>query len=86
MPPDGDLGRSEFQGYVERHESDQYAHAAMRHTLRNELLGDALMLQRRLSALEAWQNRVIGALAMLSFLIVSGIIATVVELIRLNSR
>lgn len=82
MPEVEGIPRSEFQGFVDRHEDDAFAHAAMRHTLRNELLGDALKVGARLDRLERWQQRLIGAGAMLTFLFGAGIIALIVELAR----
>lgn len=83
MPPDGEnTPRAEFQGYVDRHEADAYAHAAMRHTLRNELLGDSLIVGRRIDQLERWQQRIVGAGAMLTFLVAAGGLGLVLEFLR----
>jgi hypothetical protein len=74
--------RRELDGYIRRHEADHFAHAAMRHDLRNELGADVMAWDRRLTSLERWQQRVIGAGGMLSLLLLSGVLVAVVELLR----
>lgn len=76
------LWRRELDGYVRRHEADEYAHAAMRHDLRNDLVGTMISSERRIAALERWQQRIIGAVGMLTFLVTAGVIAGVIELLR----
>lgn len=71
--------RDELQGYVNRHEADPYAHAAMRHGFRNEMVGEFMSHGTRLDKLEQWQQRIIGAVAMLTFLASVGVIAAVVR-------
>lgn len=82
MAEDGPPRRSEFEGYIRRHEADHYAHAPMRHDLRNDLVGDATMVSKRLGDLERWQQRIIGAVSMLSFVVVVAVGAGVVEWLR----
>ena len=74
--------RGEFEGYIRRHEADHYAHAPMRHDLRNELIGESLLVDSRLNALERWQQRIIGGLLFASVLLGSGAIVAVVEFLR----
>lgn len=76
------LPRGEFEGYVRRHEADQFAHAAMRHDLRNEILGDSMKIGGRLDALERWQQRIIGAGSLLALVVAGGGIGIVIELLR----
>lgn len=79
---DAPIHRGEFDGYIQRHEADRFAHAAMRHDFRGELLGEALVVDNRLGALERWQQRIIGGLMFGAVLLGSGAIVAVVEFIR----
>jgi hypothetical protein len=74
--------RDRLEDYSRRHESDRFAHGAMREFWGNGLSEAAQRIEDRLTALERWQQRVIGALSLLSLLIVGGIITVVVELAR----
>lgn len=76
------IARTEFEGYIRRHESDQYAHASMRHDLRNDIVGSVLDNSARIRALERWQQRIIGGLMFASVLLGSGAVAAVVEFSR----
>lgn len=85
-PPVDPVPRAEFQGYVDRHENDDDAHGHLVRRLQTEGLNVRLAFELRVSALERWQQRIIGAGALLSFLVAAGIVAAVVELIRLAIR
>ena len=52
--------------YQVRHEQDPYAHAPMRHDLRNDIVGLILGQERRLTSLERWRYFITGGLAMLA--------------------
>jgi hypothetical protein len=79
---ESEVERGEFEGYIRRHESDIYAHAAMRHELRNDIVGAVISNEKRLTNLELWRAWITGAVAMLGFLVAAGIAAGVVELLR----
>ncbi len=81
MPPPG-LSRNEFEGYVRRHEDDIDAHGSLVRRLQQEGLTIRLAFESRVGALEQWQQRIIGAVAMLTFLAAAGVITAVVELLR----
>lgn len=76
------LWRRELDGFARRHEADEYAHASMRHDLRNDILGVILTNEKRIKDLEFWQQRIIGALAMLGAIVTVAAGAGVVELLR----
>lgn len=73
------IPRSEFEGYVRRHEADKFAHASMRHELRNEFVGEGNLIDARLGALERWQQRVIGGLMFGSLMLGGGGVVAVIE-------
>jgi hypothetical protein len=79
---DDAIGRKEFEGYTQRHEADRFAHAAMRHEFRNELVITSVHTEKRLTVLERWQQRIIGALGLLSLSLVVGVPILVIELTR----
>lgn len=79
---DEPLPRSEFNGYVQRHDADEYAHAAMRHSVRNELISPILAQGSRITNLEMWQQRIVGAVTMLSLLVLSGLFGVVVSFLH----
>lgn len=79
---EGGIERREFEGYIRRHEDDRFAHAAMRDNFSQALLGTADAVERRITALERWQQRMIGALMLLSFLLVSGAATLGVQWLR----
>jgi hypothetical protein len=81
VPPES-LDRREFQGYVERHEDDRFAHAASREETRLEFMTLALSNRTRIEGLELWQARIVGAVSMLTFLVLGGVVAAVIELLR----
>jgi len=76
------LWRRELDGYIRRHEDDGFAHAPMRHDFRAEMVADFLSHSVRLDSLEQWRDRIIGAVAMLTFLVTAGVITAVIELLR----
>ena len=82
MPPEDAVERDEFEGYIRRHEADHFAHAPMRHDFRNDLISGHLIHEARLGSLERWQQRIVGAVAMLTFLVTCGVVAAVIELLR----
>lgn len=59
------ITREEFAGYVQRHESDSFAHAAMRDRFGQELIGTATQVENRLASLEKWRYFISGGLALL---------------------
>jgi hypothetical protein len=79
---EGGVERSEFEGYTRRHETDRFAHGAMRDYWSEALVVTSTRTENRLTALERWQQRVIGALGLLSLLIVGGGTTVVIELSR----
>lgn len=79
---DGNDFRRELDGYARRHEGDQYAHSAMRHDLRSEFVGEGNLLDKRLTELERWQQRMIGMMMFGSLLVGSGFITAVIEFAR----
>lgn len=82
MPGDEPVGRKEFDGYILRHEHDSYAHAAMRHDLRDDLVSQIMINSVALSKLRDWQQRIIGGMMFAALLIGGGGLAIVVELAR----
>ena len=82
MPEDEPVSRKEFDGYILRHEHDAYAHAAMRHDLRNDLVGQIIANSLALGKLRDWQQRIIGGMMFAALLIGGGGLAIVVELAR----
>lgn len=74
--------RSEFDGYTRRHESDPVAHAVVRDHLREEWRIPLEAVQARLTALEYWQQRIIGGLMFGAVLIGGGATAAVIEFAR----
>lgn len=51
----------------------------MRHELRDELTGPVLNNSMRISALEQWQQRIIGAVTVLTLLVMAGGLGVVVQ-------
>lgn len=82
MPLDEPVGRTEFDAYILRHERDDYAHAPMRHDLRSEFVKEGVVTDSRLSALERWQQRIIGGLLFASVLLGSGVVVAGIEFLR----
>lgn len=79
---DGNDFRRELDGYARRHEGDQFAHSAMRHDLREEFVGEGNALDKRLTDVERWQQRMIGGMMFAGLLVGSGFITAVIELTR----
>lgn len=80
MPPEF-LPRGEFDGYVRRHDADPFAHAAMIGRLQTQGAEVREAVEGRLGSLELWQARIVGAVAMLTFLATCGVVAAVIELL-----
>lgn len=59
------ISREEFSGYVQRHDADPFAHAAMRDNFGRELLATATSVESRLASLEKWRYFISGGLALL---------------------
>lgn len=76
------ISRPEFDGYILRHEHDAYAHAPMRHDLRNDLTAMVLKVTTEVDRLHDWQQRIIGGMMFAALLIGGGGLAIVVELSR----
>lgn len=74
--------RGEFEGYVRRHEADDKAHARIRDTQREDWEAADHELDKRLTALEQWQQRIIGGLMFGAVLIGGGATAAVIEFAR----
>lgn len=81
VPPEY-IHREEFDGYVRRHEADPYCHTPMVTRLSGEGLAVRERFENRIGSLELWQARIVGAVAMLTFLVTCGVIAAVIELLR----
>lgn len=75
----------DFNSYVLRHERDSYAHAPMRHDLRNEFVATQIQFDSRITALERWQQRIIGGMMFSSFLIGGGAVGFIIEIILRTS-
>jgi hypothetical protein len=78
----GPVQRLEFEGYVRRHEADAFAHGALME--RTSFTGgrEGEVINSRLTALERWQQRIIGAGIFASVLIAGGLVGLVIELFR----
>ena len=81
MPP-AYLSRDEFDGYVRRHEADPFCHNPMVTRLSAEGVAVRDRFESRVGKLELWQARIVGAVAMLTFLVTAGVVAAVIELLR----
>lgn len=79
---DDPIRRREFDGYVRRHESDLDAHAPLIRRLQAEGLSVRALYDTRLTALERWQQRIIGGMMFAAFILGGGGLATVIELVR----
>lgn len=74
--------KRQLDGYIRRHEADTYAHAPFRDHLRIEFMGEGKDLDRRLTVVENWVQRMIGVGMLAGALIGGGIIGLVIELAR----
>lgn len=79
MPPESQW-RRELDGYIRRHEVDAFAHTALINRVTQEGLPIRSEFSERLSALERWQQRIIGGLLFASLLLGGGGITAVIEL------
>jgi len=79
---DDPIHRVEFEGYIRRHDSDVFAHAPMRHALRNEFIGEGNALDRRLTAVERLVWMGLGMALLLGAVIAGGTVSLVIELAR----
>lgn len=80
--PNGPLPRPEFDSFVRRHEADAFAHTALMNRVVQEGLPVREDFSDRLSALERWQQRIIGGLLFAALLLGGGGITAVIELTR----
>lgn len=81
MPPDY-LPRARFEDYIRTHESDVNAHGALRRIDSEDQAETDGKMSDRISSLERWQAYITGGLALLTFLVATGVITAVVELLR----
>jgi hypothetical protein len=75
-------GRDRLEDYKRSHEADPDAHGRMRREFEASLMERVSSNSTRISRLEAWQQRITGALLLLAFLLGGGGSAAVIELVR----
>lgn len=76
------MERGEFDGYVRRHEDDEDAHGRLIRRVSAERTIIETAFDARLTALERWQQRMIGGLAFGALMLGGGGIAAVIEFAR----
>lgn len=79
---DDPINRREFEGYIRRHEADLDAHAPAQR--RNRADRDELLMElgTRVTGLERFQERIMGALILLGVVMGSGLVAAAFEVSR----
>jgi hypothetical protein len=75
-------GRDRLEDYKRVHEADPDAHGRMRREFLEGIMTAMGEHGERLTALEAWQQRITGVLLFLAFLMGGGGVAAVIELVR----
>ncbi len=76
------LSRRDHDAYVQRHERDPEAHAAVQRRERMDTSQQLAELGGRVTAVERFQERIMGALILLGVVMGSGIVAVAAELAK----
>lgn len=71
--PDEPVSRREFEGYLRRHETDPEAHGTFRRLDRQAQSQDQRELDKRVSDLERFQQRLMGGFLVLAAFVGSGV-------------